>query len=220
MISDLARSGHGLGARVWLSHNMKRLLVIVFTFGTVGVLLAVKPVEASPPPPLVAAARAQIGKTVRYDPSYQSLAYPNGDVPIEAGVCTDVVIRAMRTGHKLDLQKLVHEDMKRNFSQYPKIWKLSRPDKNIDHRRVPNLQVFFKRRGWELSLTKDPKNYQPGDLVTCLVPPALPHIMIVSDRTTSNGRPLIIHNIGSGAMEEDQLFNFKLTGHYRMKLEE
>lgn len=201
-------------------HQMKRFFIIAIAICGAVLLLDPEPAATSKPTPIVAAARAQIGRTVRYDPSYQRLAYPNGDVPIEAGVCTDVVIRAMRTGHDLDLQKLVHEDMKRNFSLYPKIWGLRKPDKNIDHRRVPNLQMFFKRRGWELPLTKDPKNYRPGDLVTCMVPPEQPHIMIVSNRTTSKGRPLVIHNIGSGTKEEDQLFNFKLTGHYRMKVEE
>lgn len=192
---------------------------MAIALGTAAAVFRPAPVAASKPQPIVAAARAQIGQTVRYDPSYQRLDYPNGDVPIEAGVCTDVVIRAMRTGHKLDLQKLVHEDMKRHFHLYPKIWGLQRPDKNIDHRRVPNLQMFFKRRGWELPVTKDQKNYLPGDLVTCMVPPEQPHIMVVSDRRTSTGRPLVIHNIGSGTREEDQLFNFRLTGHYRMKAE-
>ncbi|MBK1790221.1 DUF1287 domain-containing protein [Persicirhabdus sediminis] len=165
---------------------------------------------------IVAAARQQIGKTVSYDPSYQSLSYPNGDIPLEAGVCTDVVIRALRTSHQLDLQKLVHEDMKANFSSYPKIWGLKGTDKNIDHRRVPNLQTYFKRMGYQLKLTDNPANYLAGDLVTCTVPPHLPHIMIVSSRTNATGTPLVIHNIGSGTREEDRLFEFKLTGHYRI----
>lgn len=163
------------------------------------------------------AARAQIGQTVRYDPSYRALDYPNGDVPIETGVCTDVVVRALRTSVGMDLQKLVHEDMQRNFSQYPRIWGLKGPDKNIDHRRVPNLQAYFKRSGWELPVSKEAQDYQPGDLVTCLVPPNLAHIMIVSGRTNAAGRPFVIHNIGAGTQEEDRLFEFKLTGHYRVK---
>lgn len=166
---------------------------------------------------LVEAARKQVGVTVSYDPAYVSLKYPGGDVSQERGVCTDVVIRAARTGLSLDLQKLVHEDMKANFGAYPKNWGLTRPDRNIDHRRVPNLQAYFKRRGYQLPVTQDVKNYQPGDIVTCTVPPNLPHIMIVSDKTTSDGRPLAIHNIGSGAKEEDVLFTFPLTGHYRWK---
>ncbi|MDB6031224.1 MAG: hypothetical protein JWM16_1562 [Verrucomicrobiales bacterium] len=165
------------------------------------------------------AARAQIGKTVRYDPAYRVLKYPDGDVPMEAGVCTDVVVRALRTSLKMDLQKDVHEDMAQNFDRYPKIWALKGPDKNIDHRRVPNLQAYFKRKGWNLPISKEPKDYQAGDLVTCIVPQNLAHIMIVSDRTNPSGRPLVIHNIGSGTQEEDRLFDFKLTGHYRVSKE-
>ncbi|MEM6820418.1 MAG: DUF1287 domain-containing protein [Verrucomicrobiota bacterium] len=166
------------------------------------------------------AARKQIGKTVRYDPSYQALKYPGGDVPLERGVCTDVVIRALRSSHNLDLQKLVHEDMKIHFSKYPKIWGLKAPDKNIDHRRVPNLITYFKRAGYEVPLTKDSQNYRPGDLVTCIVPPNLPHIMIVSDDKNSRGVPYVIHNIGSGTVKEDRLFEFRLTGHFRVQQRE
>lgn len=162
-------------------------------------------------------ARRQIGITIEYDGSYERLTYPGGDVPIERGVCTDVVIRALR--HLgFDLQKEVHEDMKRNFSRYPKRWGLKRPDKNIDHRRVPNLQTFFKRKGWALPVTDNPSDYKPGDLVTCIVGGSLPHIMIVSDRTNADGVPLIIHNIGGGTEEEDSLFAFPLDGHYRPRL--
>ena len=166
---------------------------------------------------IAAAARQQVGATLSYDPSYVVLAYPGGDIPRERGVCTDVVIRAVRAGLSQDLQKLVHEDMRANFAAYPRNWGLSRPDKNIDHRRVPNLRVFFKRKGFLLPLTKSPEDYLPGDLVTCTVPPDLPHVMIVSDRKTENGEPLVIHNIGSGAKEEAVLFNYPLTGHYRWK---
>ena len=162
-------------------------------------------------------ARRQVGVTVEYDGSYEQLSYPGGDVPIERGVCTDVVIRALRHLN-FDLQKEVHEDMKRNFSAYPKRWGLKRPDKNIDHRRVPNLQTFFKRRGWSLPVTQKAADYKPGDLVTCTVGGNLPHIMIVSDRKSEDGTPLIIHNIGAGTEEEDCLFTFPLTGHYRVKL--
>jgi len=172
--------------------------------------------EKTAPASIVQAARSQIGKTLHYDGSYQAMDYPNGDIPIEGGVCTDVVIRAMRTGMQLDLQKLVHEDMKANFSHYPKNWGLKGPDKNIDHRRVPNLKTYFKRKGYALSVSKNPDGYHPGDLVTCIVPPHLPHIMIVSDLTNAAGRPLVIHNIGGGTQEEDRLFEFKLTGHYRL----
>jgi uncharacterized protein YijF (DUF1287 family) len=165
---------------------------------------------------IVKAAREQLGKTLTYDPAYHVLSYPNGDVPIETGVCADVVVRALRTSMGLDLQKLVHEDMARNFSQYPQKWGLKGPDKNIDHRRVLNLQVYFKRSGWEQPISKEARDYHAGDIVTCLVPPNLPHVMIVSERTNATGQPLIIHNIGAGAKEEDRLFEFKITGHYRV----
>jgi uncharacterized protein YijF (DUF1287 family) len=166
---------------------------------------------------VVEAARTQIGKTVSYDPIYRELDYPNGDVPIETGVCADVVVRALRQGIGIDLQKLLHEDMRVSFSRYPQKWGLKQPDKNIDHRRVPNLQTFFRRSGWALPLSQAPRDFLPGDLVTCTVPPNLPHIMIVSDRTNASGRPAIIHNIGAGAREEDRLFEFPHTGHYRIK---
>jgi uncharacterized protein len=166
---------------------------------------------------IASAARSQVGKTMRYDPSYETLRYPNGDVDIAVGVCTDVVIRALRVSLGLDLQKSVHEDMASNFRKYPQSWGLQRPDKNIDHRRVPNLQTYFKRQGYEVKVSQDQKDYKAGDIVTCMVPPHLPHIMVVSDRVTVLGRPLVIHNIGGGAQEEDRLFDFKLTGHYRLK---
>jgi uncharacterized protein YijF (DUF1287 family) len=166
---------------------------------------------------LVLAARKQVGVTLSYDPAYTVLEYPGGDVAQDRGVCTDVVIRAFRTGMELDLQKLVHEDMKANFSAYPHQWGLSKPDKNIDHRRVPNLQTYFKRKGCAMEVTKNGADYLPGDLVTCTVPPNLPHIMIVSKWTNAEGIPLVIHNIGSGAKEENRLFEFPLTGHYRWK---
>lgn len=161
-------------------------------------------------------ARQQIGVTTEYDPAYVSLSYPGGDVPQDRGVCTDVVIRAMRQLH-FDLQKEVHEDMKKNFSAYPsrKNWGLKRTDKNIDHRRVPNLRTFFTRKGWSVPVSQKPADYLPGDLVTCTVAGSLPHIMIVSDRKNKDGVPLIIHNIGNGTQEEDDLFTFPITGHYR-----
>jgi uncharacterized protein YijF (DUF1287 family) len=187
-----------------------------------GAALAIGPAaRADAPAPagpaaLVEAARAQIGVTLRYDPAYVALAYPGGDVPADRGVCTDVVVRALRTAWKLDLQKEVHEDMRAHFAAYPKLWGLRRTDRNIDHRRVPNLRTFFTRRGWKLAPANDPAGYRPGDLVTCTVPPNLPHVMIVSDRRSADGRrPLVIHNIGRGAREEDRLLEFPLTGHYR-----
>ena len=176
-------------------------------------LLAERPVEIGK---FLAAAEAQIGKTLTYDPAYASLAYPGGDVPIERGVCSDVAIRAFR-GVGFDLQKEIHEDMKRAFSAYPNKWSQRRPDANIDHRRVLNLMTFFKRRGKSLPVTQNAADYQPGDLVTCIVPKNLPHIMIVTDQASplDPSRRLIIHNIGQGARAEDRLFEFALTGHYR-----
>ncbi len=184
----------------------------------VALLLPLLAPVAEADPRLVPLARQQIGVTVDYDPSYSIIAYPGGDVPMETGVCSDVIIRALR-GLGLDLQKEVHEDMKRNFRHYPQRWGLRRPDKNIDHRRVPNLECFFRRRGWQLPVTDNPADYQPGDIVTCLLGGSIPHIMIVSDRKDSEGNPLIIHNIGSGTQEEDGLFLFELTGHYRPRLD-
>ncbi len=166
---------------------------------------------------IVEAARKQVGVTISYDPEYVALKYPGGDLPREKGVCTDVVIRALRDGLAQDLQKLVHEDMKADFAAYPKNWGLSRPDKNIDHRRVPNLRAFFKRKVIVLPVKNVAGRFRPGDLVTCTVPPNLPHIMIVSDKKTAEGVPLVIHNIGRGAREEDVLFTYPLTGHYRWK---
>ena len=164
--------------------------------------------------PRVAAARRQIGVTVVYDPAYVVLPYPGGDVPLDRGVCTDVVIRAMRT-QGIDLQKAVHEDMRAHFDLYPKKWGLRRPDRNIDHRRVPNLQTWFVRQGWSLAPSQSAITYLPGDLVTWMLPGNLPHIGIVSDRTGSRGTPLIIHNIGRGTREENILFSYPITGHYR-----
>ena len=154
---------------------------------------------------------------VTYDGSYFTIAYPNGDVPSDKGVCTDVVIRAYRT-LGIDLQKDVHEDMKENFALYPKNWGLKRPDTNIDHRRVPNLRVFFKRHGEELSIARSPAAYKPGDLVTWNLKTRgnLPHIGIVTDQISPTSRnPLIVHNIGAGPQLEDILFSYGITGHYR-----
>ena len=170
--------------------------------------------------PIVRAARAQVGKTVVYDSAYVGLAYPGGDVPLDRGVCTDVVVRAFRDALGVDLQQRVHDDMTAAFSEYPRQWGLDRPDPNIDHRRVPNLRRYFERQGWALAVTDRKGDYLPGDLVTCTVPRNRPHIMIVSDRTGPDGVPYVIHNIGRGAREEDRLFEFPLTGHYRIESED
>lgn len=180
-------------------------------------LLLVLPLHAGTGDDIVAAARKQVGVTLVYDPAYVVLPYPEGDLPRDRGVCTDVLIRALRDGLGADLQKLVHEDMKAHFRAYPQNWGLRRPDQNIDHRRVPNLRVFLKRRGFSIPLADPPdvSKFRPGDIVTCTVAGNLPHVMIVSDRKAGNGTPLVIHNIGSGAREEDVLRTYPLTGHYR-----
>jgi uncharacterized protein YijF (DUF1287 family) len=161
-------------------------------------------------------AAEQTRVTKSYDPSYVVLGYPNGDVPVETGVCTDVIIRSFRKAG-VDLQKEVHEDMQGNFAVYPKKWGLRAPDTNIDHRRVPNLQTFFTRQGKSLPVTHKGENYQPGDVVSWdLDGKGLTHIGVVSSVwNESTGRYSIIHNIGSGAKTEDCLFNWKITGHYR-----
>ena len=167
--------------------------------------------------PIVRAARSQIGVTVAYDSGYVGLSYPGGDLDRAKGVCTDVIIRALRDAIGMDLQRLVHEDMKKSFAVYPKIWGLRKPDRNIDHRRVPNLMTYLKRRGCSVAVTRNAEDYLPGDLVACTVGRNLPHIMIVSDRTVRGGGAMVIHNIGAGTQEEDLLFAFPLTGHYRIK---
>jgi uncharacterized protein len=165
---------------------------------------------------LLAAAQRQIGVTTIYDPAYVRIAYPGGDVPTERGVCTDVLIRAYREAFGVDLQKLVHEDMRSNFAAYPRRWGLSRPDTNIDHRRVPNLQVYFTRKGQSLPDRKAPADFEPGDIVTQMLPGNLPHIGIVSSSRKRGDAPHdVIHNIGRGTQEEDILRSFPITGRYR-----
>ncbi len=152
---------------------------------------------------------------VIYDPSYFSIDYPNGDVPRDKGVCTDVVIRAYRK-LGIDLQKEVHEDMRANFNIYPKIWGLKTTDKNIDHRRVPNLMTYFKRQGAEKPITQNANDYFPGDVVCWNLRGAITHIGIVVNKKSKDGkRNLIVHNIGTGQVLEDCLFDFKIIGHYR-----
>ena len=196
--------------RVSDNANMRRLV-----FLTLAAALPLR-ADSEPSKKLAAAARSQIGVTTLYDPAYVKLAYPEGDVPTDRGVCTDVVVRAFRA-MGLDLQRLVHEDMARAFAKYPPQWGLKSPDANIDHRRVPNLMRFFERAGKKLAVTKNAADYKPGDIVSCLIPGNLAHIMLVCD-TPSPGdahRWQIIHNIGAGARMEDRLFDFEITGHYR-----
>lgn len=166
---------------------------------------------------LVAAAMERTQHNVTYNGAYYRLAYPNGDVPANIGVCTDVVIRSYRA-LGIDLQVKVHEDMAAHFDAYPsrRIWGLTRTDRNIDHRRVPNLQTFFTRHGESLPVSDNPADYQPGDLVTWMLPGNLPHIGIVTDVVfPESGNPGIVHNIGAGPQHQDMLFDYPITGHYR-----
>lgn len=191
-----------------------RLLVLLSILA--GPVLASPVLAGNEPSRLTDAARGQVGVTVTYDPAYVVLEFPGGDLPRDRGVCTDVVIRALRDGWGIDLQLAVNRDMKADFAAYPALWGLSRPDRNIDHRRVPNLRALLSRIGAEVPPTGDPAPFLPGDLVTWTLPGNLPHIGIVSDRLAPDGTPLILHNIGAGAREENILFAFPITGHYRI----
>lgn len=180
------------------------------------ILICVVALTASAQTPLqkmIDGAKRQVGVTRGYDPAYRRIAYPNGDVPMHTGVCTDVVIRAFRNAG-LDLQVLVHEDMKRNFARYPRNWGLRGTDRNIDHRRVPNLATFFTRKGRTLPVTRRAADYKPGDIVTWRLSSGVPHIGIVSD-VRRGDRYLMVHNIGAGAQIEDVLFAYDVTGHFR-----
>lgn len=176
-----------------------------------------RPPAAELQPPLkqvVEAGLEQTKYTFYYDPSYTRIDYPGGDVPLERGVCTDVIIRAFRKVG-VDLQKEVHEDMRRNFSAYPKKWGLTSPDSNIDHRRVPNLRTYFERKGRALKITTNPEDYLPGDVVTWDLG-GLPHIGMVTNIWSDDAQNfLLVHNIGRGARVEDVLFAWRITGHYR-----
>ena len=188
-----------------------------------GALPSLAPVRAATPVShqdftrrLVAAAIERTHHAVRYVSAYVHIPYPGGDVLADTGVCTDEVIRSYRAVG-VDLQKEVHEDMLQNFAAYPNKWQWLRahPDANIDHRRVPNLMVFFQRKGESLPITSRAENYTPGDLVTWDLGGNVPHIGIVVDQRSRSGRYMIVHNIGEGPKMEDVLFNWKITGHYR-----
>jgi uncharacterized protein YijF (DUF1287 family) len=168
---------------------------------------------------LIASARQQVGVTLHYDPAYTQLAFPDGDLPRIRGVCTDVLIRAYRDAFGVDLQVLVNADMRAAFSTYPRRWGLRGPDRNIDHRRVPNLQMFMTRKGARLPLPASPEGWRPGDIFTSLIGGTLPHIGLVSDRRGRSGNWAVIHNLGGGAREEDALLAHKLTGRYRFLLD-
>ncbi|MDQ3473200.1 MAG: DUF1287 domain-containing protein [Acidobacteriota bacterium] len=174
------------------------------------------PQNASPQlKPFLASAVEQTGITTDYDPAYVRLDYPGGDVPPETGVCSDVIVRAFRKAG-IDLQKEVHEDMRAAWSAYPQRWGNTRPDSNIDHRRVLNLMTFFERQNKALAMTTTRADYLPGDVVAWDLGGGVPHIGIVSNLATESPKHfLIIHNIGAGTRAEDVLFNWKITGHYR-----
>ena len=185
-------------------------------FAAIGAAFAAETAGAETPEwseKLVRAAKAQVGRTVLYDPAYVRLAYPGGDVPADRGVCTDVVIRAYRAGLGVDLQQLVHEDMARAFAAYPRTWGLKRPDSNIDHRRVPNLEAFLTRKGAALPLSGP---WQAGDLITMrLLPGDLPHIVLVIGALSAAGQPLVVHNIGGGARLEPIPVSARNIGRFR-----
>lgn len=163
------------------------------------------------------AALAIVDPNIIYDPSYFGIKYPNGDIPKNKGVCTDVIIRAYRK-LGIDLQKEVHEDMKCHFSKYPNLkkWGMTKTDTNIDHRRVPNLEIFFERKGTKLAVSKNASDYQTGEIVTWLINNKLPHIGIVTNRKSKDGkRNLIVHNVGNGQVLEDCLFRYTIVGHFK-----
>ncbi|MFK7888805.1 MAG: DUF1287 domain-containing protein [Gammaproteobacteria bacterium] len=189
------------------------------TQGLCGVLLGVGwlllGVPAAAANELAQAALARTTVSVAYDGAYRRIEYPGGDVPANIGVCTDVVIRALRA-LGTDLQQLVHEDMSAHFDLYPAIWGMTRPDTNIDHRRVPNLEVFFARHGKSLPPSRVAQDHQPGDIVSWRLPNGRPHIGIVGpDRVPDSTRYLVVHNIGAGPQSEDVLLKFDVYGHYR-----
>lgn len=163
------------------------------------------------------AAISIIDENVVYTPGYVAIKYPNGDVPAKTGVCTDVIIRAYRKLN-IDLQKEVHEDLKANFDRYPNLkkWGLKKPDTNIDHRRVPNLEVFFERKGKKLMVTENPNDYKTGEIVTWMINGKLPHIGIITNKKSSDGkRPMIVHNVGGGQVLEDCLLTYPIVGHFK-----
>lgn len=195
----------------WVQQARCRAVVFIVA------LAAVHCVQAWTARDLAAAAMERTRHSVTYDGRYVSIDYPMGDVPAHMGVCTDVVIRSYRA-LGVDLQQRVHEDMRAAFAEYPsaRLWGLSRPDSNIDHRRVPNLAAYFRRQGSALPISQQAKDYQSGDLVTWMLAGNLPHIGIVVDARSDDGaRPLIVHNIGAGPVMEDVLFRYPITGHYR-----
>jgi len=164
---------------------------------------------------LADAAEARAAEAVVYDPSYVALPYPGGDVAPDRGVCTDLVVRVFRDVG-VDLQREVHVDMTAHFEEYPDIWGLASPDSNIDHRRVPNLMVFFARHGHVLPITAQPGDYRPGDIVTWDLGRGMTHIGIVArSRAPGSDRPLVAHHVGGNPTVNDALFAWRIIGHFR-----
>ena len=200
------------------------LLVILFSFGckkaeknnlkTDNISVAAIENPSTFEEKLSNAAISIIDENIVYTPDYVSLKYPNGDVPAKTGVCSDVVIRAYRK-LGVDLQKEVHEDMKANFSKYPTKWGLKKTDTNIDHRRVPNLEVFFERKGKKLEVSNNPNDYKTGEIVTWMINGKLPHIGIVTHKKSIDRNPMIVHNVGGGQVAEDCLFSWEIVGHFK-----
>jgi uncharacterized protein len=209
---EIGRRGSERISRTILTDLLMKsaLTIILFTF-----LVSVSSAQGDFFSKLSESAITLTHQKVVYDPKYYSIQYPNGDVPSDRGVCTDVVIRSYRK-LGIDLQKEVHEDMKENFSVYPKIWGLKTTDKNIDHRRVPNLMKFFERHDAKLTISDKADDYKPGDVVCWNLGGAITHIGIVVDKKSNDGkRNLIVHNIGGGQVLADCLFEYKIIGHYR-----
>lgn len=200
---------------MWAVVN-RRTALLSIAAGLATPAVAQRPVRSAAA--LIEAARRQVGVTLTYDPAYVRLPFPGGDVDRSKGVCTDVLVRAYRDAFGLDLQAVLNADMRTAFPAYPRRWGLDRPDSNIDHRRVPNLQTFFERAGARLAVPAAVSDWRPGDIFSSLIGGRLPHTGIVSDRNI-DGRPLIIHNIGAGAHEEDALTAHPLTGRYRWALD-
>ena len=193
------------------------LLLLIVSFLTCGVKNGSKVAFKSFEEKVSAAAISIVDASIAYDPTYFSIQYPNGDIAKNKGVCTDVIIRTYRK-LDIDLQKEVHEDMLKNFTLYPNIkkWGLHKTDTNIDHRRVPNLEVFFARKGKKLSVTNDPNDYKTGELVTWMIGNKYPHIGIITNKKSPDEkRPMIVHNVGKGQVLEDCLFDWKIVGHFK-----
>ena len=193
--------------------NLKKYITVIVTLSVVFPITALAATSAE----LIEAALERTHHAIIYDGAYHIIKYPGGDVPANIGVCTDLVVRSYRK-LGIDLQELIHEDMMNNFSKYPskKLWGLNRPDANIDHRRVPNLQVFFTRKGQSLRITHKIQDFIPGDVVTWILPGNLPHIGIVTNQYSKiTGNPMTVHNIGRGPKLADVLFAYPISGHYR-----